>query len=156
MDLICESEDVAQLKFDVYDPESNRLEKVLLKVKSMENVSLPIPSKTLNKEKYSFIKVNIIKAYNNERRWILLTNLAVSSKEDLELAINCYRMRWHIEDYHKVLKTGFQIEKVYLHSSSKAIKSLLTMIAICACRLYWMIFVGRGHSKQSKLLFCRI
>ena len=48
-----------------------------------------------------------------------------------------------IEDYHKILKTGYQIDEIYLHASREAIENALTMASISACRLYWIIYVGR-------------
>lgn len=54
------------------------------------------------------------------------------------------KSRWHIEDYFKILKTGYQVDEIYLHSSKQAIENLLTMASISACRLYWIIYVGRN------------
>ncbi|WP_367363966.1 IS4 family transposase [Candidatus Tisiphia endosymbiont of Nedyus quadrimaculatus] len=148
IELIDKEKIEVQSKFEIYGPETRSLEEVLLNIKKLEKVSIPVLEKMLNKENYHAIKLNVVKCYDNDRCWILLTNLPVDNIEKLGTVINCYRMRWHIEDYHKILKTGVQIEKVYLHSSSEAIKNLLTMIAICACRLYWIIFMGRNDDNN--------
>ena len=47
------------------------------------------------------------------------------------------------QDFHKVEKTGYQVDELYLHSSKQAIVTALIMAAISACRLYWLIYVGR-------------
>ncbi len=65
--------------------------------------------------------------------------------EDLQRVVNFYRCRWHIEDFHKVLKTAYQVEKIYLHASRQAIENALTMAALSACRFYWMVYVGREN-----------
>jgi Transposase Tn5 dimerisation domain len=82
-------------------------------------------------------------AYNDEHEWVLLTTLPIDSLDKLEEIVSIYRSRWHIEDYHKVLKTGYQIDEIYLHSSRETIKNLIIMASISACRLYWLIYIGR-------------
>ena len=44
--------------------------------------------------------------------WILFTKSPVSSFEEALEIVTIYRHRWIIEEYHKCLKTGCQIEKV--------------------------------------------
>lgn len=60
--------------------------------------------------------------------------------------VTIYKSRWHIEDYHKILKTGYQVDEIYLHSSKEAIKNLLVLSSISACRLYWLIYIGRTEA----------
>lgn len=93
-------------------------------------------------------------AYNDDYCWILLTDLPVDTLANCAEVINIYKSRWHVEDYHKILKTAYQIDEVYLHSSKQAIINALTMISISACRLYWIIYVGRVESTiQADKLF---
>lgn len=82
-------------------------------------------------------------AYNDEHEWVLLTQLPIITTEQMEEIVMVYRSRWHIEDYHKVLKTGYQIDEIYLHSSRETIKNLIIMASISACRLYWLVYIGR-------------
>lgn len=44
--------------------------------------------------------------------WILLTNVAVSRFEDAGDRIDWYTFRWIIEEYHKAMKTGCNIEQM--------------------------------------------
>ena len=53
------------------------------------------------------------------------------------------------QDYHKVLKTGYQVDEIYLHSSREAIINFLVLASISACRLYWLIYVGRTEAEIS-------
>ncbi|MCH9690285.1 MAG: transposase, partial [Gammaproteobacteria bacterium] len=81
---------------------------------------LPVP-KHLNKEQtqanqYGAIELNAVYAYDGEQEWILLTSLPIENQEQLQEVISIYQSRWHIEDYHKVLKTGYQVDEIYLHS----------------------------------------
>jgi hypothetical protein len=43
------------------------------------------------------------------------------------------------------LKTGYQVDEIYLHSSRQTILNLLALACISACRLYWLIYVGRSE-----------
>ena len=115
-------------------------------VKKLQAIDIP-PSprvKRANKDKgYKPIKVNVVMAYNETYCWILITNLPTDSLDDCLKVIKIYKERWHVEDFHKVLKTGYQVDELYLHASVSAIKNALVMASISACRLYWLIFSGR-------------
>jgi transposase len=67
------------------------------------------------------IKVNGVMAYNEEHQWVLITKLPIDTLEQIKEIVSIYRSRWHIGDYHKVLKTGYQIDEIYLHSSRVSI-----------------------------------
>lgn len=133
----------------IQDVNSREIKEIKLNLKSIE-VTIP-PPKKLSKEqleKYSYksIKINVVIAYNEEHEWILLTNLSINNTDKVKEIVNIYRSRWHIEDFHKVLKTGYQVDEIYLHSSRRAILNLLTMASISACRLYWVIYIGRSET----------
>ena len=53
---------------------------------------------------------------------------------------------WHIESFHKVLKTAYNADKVYLHSSRNAIQNLLllTIVNIAASKTYCFIHQARS------------
>ena len=110
-------------------------------------VTLPPPNKGKKdrEEKSDFhpIKVNVVMAYNEEHEWVLLTQLPIDTLEQIEEIVNIYRSRCHFEDYHKILKTGYQIDEIYLHASRETIENLMIMAPISACRLYWLIYIGR-------------
>ena len=46
--------------------------------------------------------------------WMLLTNLPVMSYEDAYEKVLWYSLRWRIEMYFKVLKSGFRVESCRL------------------------------------------
>ncbi|MDP3889297.1 MAG: IS4 family transposase [bacterium] len=133
----------------IQDVGSREIKEIILNLKAIE-VTIP-PSKKLNKEQlekynYQSIKINVVIASNEEHEWVLLTNLPIAKIDEIKEIVTIYRSRWHIEDYHKVLKTGYQVDEIYLHSSRQAILNLLTMAAISACRLYWVIYIGRSET----------
>jgi len=69
-----------------------------------------------------------------ELEWLLVTNLPVESEEDAARVIHIYQQRWLIEDYHKVIKTGFRIENSQLKQSSR-ILALFGMVGVMATQL---------------------
>lgn len=126
--------------------ETRTIQEVTLQLKCLETITMPVPRwvKTSNPDKnYNPIQLNVVMAYHEEYSWILLSNMPVETIADCMKIVGYYKQRWHIEDYHKVLKTGYQIDELYLHSSRIAIENALTIAAMSACRLYWIIFTGR-------------
>lgn len=80
--------------------------------------------------------------------WILLTNIDINDyKQALEI-IKAYSKRWHIENFHKVLKTAFRIEDIRLESYEK-IQKLATLLSIIAYRLYYLVHIGRIAPNKS-------
>lgn len=66
--------------------------------------------------------------------WVLLTNLPVSTFVQARRIIARYARRWLIEEYHKALKTGAQVEKSQLESA-EGLQALLGVLAVVAVRL---------------------
>ncbi len=74
--------------------------------------------------------------------WFLLTTLAVESRQDAERVLEWYRLRWRIEDWHRVLKSGCKVE--YLaHRTGERIERAVTINAVIAWRLAAMTLLGR-------------
>lgn len=71
---------------------------------------------------------------NPELEWLLITNLPVEKEADVIRIVNIYQKRWLIEDYHKVVKTGFRIEDNQLKQASRVL-ALFGMIAVIATQL---------------------
>ena len=139
------------MKININDVKTHQIKEVALRIKKISMVELPASPEIKSKSEKTFnsIFVNAVKAYNEDYCWIVLTNLPVDTFEDCKTVLEIYKARWHIEDYHKVLKTGYQIDEIYLHASREAVENALTMAAISACRLYWIIYVGRVEKTAS-------
>ena len=74
--------------------------------------------------------------------WFLLTTLAVESRQDEEWVLEWYRLRWRIEDWHRVMKSGCKVE--YLaHRTGERIERAVTINAVIAWRLAAMTLLGR-------------
>ena len=63
--------------------------------------------------------------------WFLLTTLAVQSRQDAERVLEWYRLRWRIEDWHRVLKTGCKVEYM-AHRTGEWIERAVTIKAVIA------------------------
>lgn len=74
--------------------------------------------------------------------WMLITSIPVLSPEDAIEKIEWYKQRWHIENFHKALKSGCQIEECRLQTADR-LKRYITLFSIIAWRLYWMIHLSR-------------
>lgn len=147
-DLLKGENTCGSLKVSIQDVNTRELRELVLELKAIA-VTFPSPHKSVEeqkgKENFQPISLKVVQAYNEEHEWVLLTNLPIDTAEQVQDIVNIYRQRWHIEDYHKVLKTGYQVDEIYLHSSKEAIKNLIIMASISACRLYWLIYTGRAE-----------
>lgn len=145
--LLAEAESKGCMTTIIQDVDSRETKEITLTLKAIE-VTLPPPNKGKKdreaKKDAHPIKINAIMAYNDEHEWVLLTKLPIDKLDQIEEIVTIYRSRWHIEDYHKVLKTGYQIDEIYLHASRETIQNLIIMASISACRLYWLIYIGRA------------
>jgi hypothetical protein len=74
--------------------------------------------------------------------WMLLTNVPVESFEQALERVHWYKLRWHIESFHKVLKSGCNIELCRLQTAER-LEKYVTLLSIVAWRLYWMTHVSR-------------
>ena len=73
--------------------------------------------------------------------WLLFTSLPVDTAEQIETIIDYYLARWEIELFFKVLKSGCQIEELYLQSP-QAIYNALALYLIITWRLLWCTRLG--------------
>lgn len=144
-DLLGEQENIGKMWTTIYDVKNREIKEISLNLKKLTGVDIAVPNygRGIDIDKYKPIKINMVMVYNSDYCWLLLTNLAVNTEEEVQRIVKFYKLRWHVEDFHKVLKTGYQVDELYLHSSRASMENALVMSSISACRLYWLIFVGR-------------
>ncbi len=80
--------------------------------------------------------------------WMLLTSLPVETFEQACLVADYYAVRWQIEIYFKVLKSGCQVEKLQLETADR-IKPCLAMYQIVAWRVLYATMLGRACPELS-------
>jgi hypothetical protein len=83
--------------------------------------------------------------------WVLLTTLPIQNRELALEIISWYCLRWRIETWHKVLKSGLQVEECRLSTSGRLTRYLAVM-SIVAWRIFWLTLLGRVAPDAS----CRI
>ena len=74
--------------------------------------------------------------------WKLLTNLQVRSKADAIEKINWYAMRWKIETFHKILKSGCRAEDSRLRTAER-LANLISIYCILSWRIFWVTMLNR-------------
>ena len=76
--------------------------------------------------------------------WMLLTNLTVNSFHDAYEKVLWYCLRWRIEMYYKVLKSGFRVEACRLGHANR-LSRYLTVMSIVAWRLFMITLIARTN-----------
>jgi hypothetical protein len=76
--------------------------------------------------------------------WLLYTTVAVNSFEDAQERVSWYKLRWMIEVFHKILKSGFQIEDCRLEEGVRLMR-YLTLMSVVAWRILWMLYTQRSN-----------
>lgn len=79
--------------------------------------------------------------------WILFTRSPVTSLEEALEIVTIYKHRWIIEEYHKCLKTGCQIEKVQLRTGGR-ILALLGVLGVIATQLIQLKGISRTNPDE--------
>ena len=74
--------------------------------------------------------------------WFLLTSRAINGVADAEQCLADYALRWRIEDWHRVLKTGCAVEELAHHSVDRLERAIAINLVI-AWRLMVMTLLGR-------------
>jgi len=74
--------------------------------------------------------------------WFLLTTMEIGSAEDAERCLRWYCLRWRIEDWHRVLKSGCRIEDL-AHETAERLRRAIAINLVIAWRIMLMTLLGR-------------
>ena len=80
--------------------------------------------------------------------WMLITNMPVNSIDAAVKMGNWYKLRWQIECYHRILKSGCKVEECRLETYDR-LKKFVRLKSIIAFRLFWLTLVNRVHPEIS-------
>jgi len=83
--------------------------------------------------------------------WKLITNLPVSSRREALEKLTWYAMRWKIEMFHKILKSGCQAEQARLRTADR-LANLISVFCILSWRIFWLTMSNRVMPEASPLL----
>ena len=82
--------------------------------------------------------------------WVLLTNLEVQSVDQAIEKVRWYALRWNIELFHKILKSGCGVEQAQLRHADR-LKKYIILKSIIAWRLFWFSRVHENHKQDGCL-----
>ena len=119
-----------------------------------QTVELPAPSR-----REAALRLQLVHVWERSApegvealEWFLLTTLPVASMADAEQVLEWYRLRWRIEDRHRILKSGCKVE--YLgHRTGERIERAVTIKAVIAWRLAAMTLLGRETPELPAAVF---
>ena len=75
--------------------------------------------------------------------WKLITDLPVESHTDAVGKLHWYAMRWKIEVFHKILKSGCRAEQARLRTAERLVR-LLAVFCILSWRVFWLTMLNRA------------
>jgi hypothetical protein len=75
--------------------------------------------------------------------WKLITDLPVQSHEAAIEKLRWYALRWKIEVFHKILKSGCRAEEARLRTAERLVK-LISVFCILSWRVFWMTMINRS------------
>jgi hypothetical protein len=82
--------------------------------------------------------------------WKLITNLPVRSRKEALEKLSWYAMRWKIETFHKILKSGCNAEASKLRTAERIV-NLIAVFCILSWRIFWMTMMNRLAPAASPL-----
>ena len=82
--------------------------------------------------------------------WKLITNLPVRSRSDAVEKLGWYAMRWKIEMFHKVLKSGCQAQQSKLRTADR-LANRLSVFCLLSGRIFWLTMLNRAAPEASPL-----
>ena len=74
--------------------------------------------------------------------WKLITDMPVRSRAEAIEKINWYAMRWKIEAFHKILKSGCKAEASKLRTAER-LANLMAIFCILSWRILWLTMLNR-------------
>jgi hypothetical protein len=75
--------------------------------------------------------------------WKLITDFPVASRRDAIEKLNWYAMRWKIEIFHKILKSGCKAEESGLRTAER-LSNLVSVLCIISWRIFWLTMLNRS------------
>jgi hypothetical protein len=75
--------------------------------------------------------------------WKLITDLPVRSLKDAVEKLQWYALRWKIEVFHKILKSGCKAEDSKLRTAERLV-NLISIFCIVSWRIFWITMLNRA------------
>lgn len=75
--------------------------------------------------------------------WKLITNLEVNSAEEAIEKLSWYALRWKIEVFHHILKSGCKAEDAKLRTAERLV-NLIAIFCLLSWRIFWTTMMNRA------------
>jgi len=76
--------------------------------------------------------------------WLLLTNHPVTNFDEAVQVVSWYCCRWHIEIFHKIIKSGCTVEDCRLQAADR-LQNYIALMCVIAWRLHWLTYLNRTN-----------
>jgi hypothetical protein len=83
--------------------------------------------------------------------WKLITDMPVKSRKDALKMLSWFALRWKIETFHKILKSGCKAEDSKLRTAGR-LANLISVFCILSWRIFWMTMINRSAVDAFPLL----
>ena len=101
-------------------------------------------------KRYPALELTVIHAREREAPadrpvidWRLITDLPVTNEAEAVEKMRWYALRWKIEVFHKILKSGCRAEEARLRTAGRLVKSI-AVFCIPSWRVFWMTMIRRS------------
>jgi hypothetical protein len=109
-------------------------------------VEIPAPKHQSAKRALTLRVVHVLEPHPPEGtvalEWFLLTTLTLQTAAQAQACLRWYCLRWRIEDWHRVLKSGCRIEALQ-HKTAERLKRAIAINLVIAWRIMLMTLLGR-------------
>ena len=116
-----------------------------LAVRSLQ-IQLPPPEYYADKEPVTLFIVHALEENPPPNakaiEWFLLSTANITSAADAERCLRWYTLRWRIEDWHRVLKSGCRIDDLQ-HETAERLRRAIGINLVIAWRIMLMTLLGR-------------
>jgi hypothetical protein len=75
--------------------------------------------------------------------WKLVTDLPVTCRREVIEKLQWYALRWKIEIFHKILKSGCKAEELKLRAAERLVNAI-SIFCILSWRIFWMSMIQRA------------
>jgi hypothetical protein len=80
--------------------------------------------------------------------WKLITNLPVTNLDEAKEKLKWYALRWKIEIFFKILKSGCKVDESKLRTA-EALCKLIAVYSVVGWRIFWMTMLDREAKDPS-------
>lgn len=115
----------------IMNPPANHVKKKTKKLTDLKLTAIYVTEKSVSPEEEAI-------------SWMLLTNININIIEEAIEKVKWYCLRWRIEVFHKILKSGLKVEECRLGTAQRLMR-YLTVMSIIAWRIFFITLIARTN-----------